>query len=153
MGTDWVAGMTLTSARLAASTMSAQRSYVPTVGGDGGAAYSTQSGWYFQVGTIVFVNIYLIITGAGSGAVNVTIDMPTDVDRSAQQIIPFSGEGLRGSASDVTGTIQFFTSGSGAAADRLRGSSDTGTNIDTNLTGADLAAGAIIRAQGFYLSA
>ena len=38
-------------------------------------------------------------------------------------------------------------------ADRIRGSSNDSTNIDSNITGADLSAGATLIIQGFYREA
>ena len=79
--------------------------------------------------------------------------MPSSVDRSHGQLLPIDGSGLRGSGSSVHGACAFFTSGSGATADRIRGSSNGSTNIDSNITGADLSAGATLIIQGFYREA
>lgn len=115
--------------------------YTPAVGGAGAATYTTRTGWYYEQGDEVFFTAYIVVNGAGSGASNVTIDAPVSIDRTTRQTVFVSGEGLTAGNSGSLSLVS-FTGGSGATFDRLRNS--TGANI----TGAGLAAGAILTATG-----
>jgi hypothetical protein len=127
--------------------------YTPTVGGAGTATWTTRTGYYYKLGKIVFVTVYLEVNAAGSGASNVTIDMPSSVDRSTRQLIPANTEGLFAGGLLSNGALVFFTGGSGATSDRLRVSNNNANNQDGNVQGLNLVAGALIVIQGHYREA
>ena len=115
--------------------------YTPAVSGGGSATFSTQTGWYQQMGKETFFTAYLVVNAAGSGASNVQIDAPVSIDRTTRQQVGVACEGLTAGNNGSCQAVA-FTSGSGATFDRLRNS--TGGNI----TGADLQAGAILTVEG-----
>lgn len=119
--------------------------YTPTVAGDGGATFTTRTGWHMQVGKMRFFTAYVVVNTAGAGAANVTITAPVSIDRTTRQVVVASFEGL--TANNGTGHAVAFTGGAGAVFDRLRGSTNT------NITGAMLAAGAIITVTGWIREA
>jgi hypothetical protein len=130
--------------------------YTPVFSGIGTADFSVRAGWHVNIGKMRFVNIYAKIGTAGSGSSVVTASLPTTPDRSNRQLIPFSGDGLRGTGSSVQGVAPIFSSAegfSGAQVDRIRGSSNSTPNIDTNIIGSDLSANAFLNIQGWYLEA
>lgn len=127
--------------------------YTPTVGGDGTATYSVQTGYYMKVGLMVFVTIYLSVTNAGSGSDNVTVTTPSDPDRSTRQTLVMSTEGVFDSGMLGTGHAVTFTGGTGAVWDRLRATNNNAANRDGNITGADLLASSLITIQGWYREA
>lgn len=137
-----------------AITYADPHTFTPTVGNDGTATYSTKSGWWYRIGTMRFVNIYLVVNAAGSGAGIVTVSVPFTVDRTNRQTLTMHTESTGPNLSHIgDGQCVFFTGGSGGVADRLRTSSNDGTNRDVNLTGADLLAGSIITIQGWLREA
>ncbi|MFF7331526.1 hypothetical protein [Streptomyces sp. NPDC008150] len=125
--------------------------FTPAVGGAPGTVWSVRTGWYFRIGPLVFACAYLGITSVGTGGTNiVTVDMPTDVYRGTRQVLPMHTESTGPNGSHVgDGQAVFFTSGSGPTSDRLRTSSNDGTNRDSNMTAADLIGGTIT-IQGWY---
>lgn len=116
--------------------------YTPTFGGTGGATYSNRTGWYFRLGPLIYFSAYAVVDGAGSGASNVTVTAPVSVDRTTRQRVGASIEGAT-AGNNGSGTALWFTTGSGAASDRIRNS--TGGN----LTGADMQVGTIIAVEGW----
>lgn len=143
--TDWAAGMDITSARLVASTLGDKKSWVPAFGSAGTIAYSNQAGWYFELGPIVFFSAYLVVTSAGTGSSGITMNAPTNIDRSTRQVV--SGLALGTSSRNGSWMIQSNTTGSGSTFDRINGSSGT------QIIGSDIDSTAIIAIEGFYLSA
>ncbi len=128
--------------------------YTPTVGNGGVVTWTTRTGWWMRIGKMIFVNVYLTVNAAGSGAANVTVDMPSSVYRGTRQTLTMHTEGTGPGAAHIgNGECVFFTGGSGATADRLRTSSNGATNADANITGADLLAGGIIVIEGWYREA
>lgn len=129
--------------------------YTPTVGGAGTATYFTRTGYYYKIGKLVYVCIYINVNAAGTGSSIVTVDMPSNVDRSTRQALLLHGEtiGAGGSASSNIrgGECVFFTGGTGATSDRLR--VDNGTSMESNVLGNDLLTNAIITIQGWYREA
>lgn len=125
--------------------------YTPTVTNGGTVTFSTQTGFYVQIGEMFYVTVYLVISGAGSGAGIVMLDMPTAVYRGTRQTLDMHCESVGPGGSHIgNGNCVFFTSGSGATSDRLRQSSNGATNADANITGADLLVGGIIVVEGWY---
>jgi hypothetical protein len=103
---------------------------------------------------MVFIDIYLVINAAGSGAATVSVDMPSNVHRSLRQTITMHTESTGPNGTHIgNGQCVFFTTGTGATSDRLRTSSNDATNRDLNITGADLLAGGLITIQGWYREA
>lgn len=129
-------------------------SYTPTVTNGGSVTWTTRTGWYKRRGKTVEVCVYLAVNAAGSGGSTVMVDMPSSVYRGTRQLMPMHTESVGPNGSHIgNGTCVFFTGGSGATSDRLRTSSNDGTNRDSNITGADLLAGGTITIQGWYREA
>lgn len=132
----------------------AWNTYVPAVGGGGTATFSVQSGWWQRTGKRIDVGIYLVVNAAGSGAANVTVDLPTTPYRGTRQTLPMHTESVGPNGSHVgNGAAVVFTGGASVTVDRLRTSSNDGTNRDSNITGADLLAAGVIDIQGWYREA
>lgn len=132
---------------------SGTHTFTPTVGNAGTATFSTRTGYWIRVGNMYFVNMALVVNAAGSGAGIVSVTVPFNVDRTIRQAITMHCESVGPNGSHIgDGECVFFTGGTGGVADRLRNSSNDGTNRDSNLTGADLLAGGIITIQGWLLA-
>lgn len=128
-------------------------SFAPTVSNTGGATWSKRSGYWVQLGPLRYVNVDLVVSGAGSGANTVTVTFPFNVDRTNRQTLTMHTESVGPNGSHIgDGQCVFFTSGSGGVSDRLRTSSNDPTNRDQNITGADLLSGGIITIQGWLLA-
>ena len=129
-------------------------SYTPTVSGAGSATWTTRDGWYYKLGKIVFIGVYLQASGAGSGTSNVTITLPSTPYRGSsanrrQRIGCHAGAVTAGTNSSVSGSFNavVFAGGSGAQIDRFSGP----TGID--LRGDNVAATTIITMDGWYREA
>ena len=119
--------------------------YTPTIANGGTATFTTNTGWYFEIGSsIVFFCAYFQVNAGGSGASNVTITSPTNVDRTTRQVVGAVRETSGGPRSE--GGLVAFTGGSGAVWDRMYFGA-------TDLTGANLSAGSIHTFQGWYRAA
>lgn len=153
--TDWAAGMDMTTARLLASALGDVKSYSPVVAGGGSLAFSTQDGWYFKLGPLVYVNIYLVASAAASGVANITITTPTNPDRSHRQVLRGFATSWGGGNHDRDVALVAFTGGSGAVWDALYTSQNTATDYVRVMsdTGATWPAGAVTVISGWYLSA
>jgi hypothetical protein len=129
--------------------------YTPTVTNGGSVTWTTRTGYYYKLGKIVFVCIYLNVNAAGTGTGLVLVDMPSSVDRTNRQALTLHAEtiGANGNATSSIrgGECAFFTGGTGATSDRLR--VDNGTSNESNIQGADLLAGGLITIQGWYREA
>lgn len=129
--------------------------YNPNVTNGGSVTWTTKTGYYYKIGKLVFVCIFLNSNAAGSGTSLVSVDMPSNVDRSTRQALTLHGEtiGANGSASSSIrgGECVFFTGGTGATSDRLR--VDNGTSNESNIQGVDLLSNALITIQGWYREA
>ncbi|MEV6014747.1 hypothetical protein [Streptomyces sp. NPDC051997] len=129
--------------------------YTPTVTNGGSVTWTTRTGYYYKLGKIVFVCVYLNVNAVGTGTGIVSIDMPSNVDRTARQALTLHAEtiGANGNATSSIrgGECVFFTGGTGATSDRLR--VDNGTSNESNIQGADLLAGGLITVQGWYREA
>ena len=135
-----------------------RKTYTPAVGNGGTATFTTRSGEYLLLGgattpVVCFVNIYIVVNAVGSGAVNVTIDGPVDIDRTRRQSLYCNSEGGFATAASLIGTVTSFTGGAGATFDRVRMTDNSGADAIPNLTGADLRAGMILNINGFYFVA
>lgn len=124
----------------------APSSYTPTVTGGGSVTWTTRTGYYWRVGKMVFVTIFLIVNATGTGSSAVSVDAPSSADRSTRQALTMHAEGV-GSGLPGTGSLVAFTGGSGATFDRLRSYSNQ------NILGSDLNPGATITIQGWYREA
>jgi hypothetical protein len=129
--------------------------YTPTIGNGGSVTWTTRTGYYYKLGKIVFVCIYLNVNAVGSGTSLVTVDMPSSVDRSTRQALTVHAEtiGANGNATSSIrgGECVFLTGGTGATSDRIR--VDNGTSNESNIQGVDLLAGGLITVQGWYREA
>jgi hypothetical protein len=126
--------------------------FTPGIAGTGGATFSTRTGWWYRIGPMRYVNMYFVVdpAGAGSGAANVTTTVPFNVDRTTRQTLTMHCESVGPNGSHIgDGQCVYFTGGSGGVSDRLRNSSNDGTNRDLNITGADLLANGIIVIEGW----
>ena len=117
--------------------------YTPVLTGGGSATYSTRRGWYYQVGPMVYMNAYVVVNAAGSGATVVTITAPFDIDRTNRQFVPTHTESLT-AGNNGSSTALAFNTGSGPTFDRIRNSTNG------SITGADLQAGGIITVEGWF---
>jgi hypothetical protein len=149
-------GQRLTWQRLQSGSPTDIASYVPTITNHGTAVFSIQTGLYSITDIWVDVMIFLAVTTAGSGSGIVTVDMPTNVDRTVRQALTVHGEtlGVNGNGASTGGTIRggecvFFTGGSGARADRIRVDDSDGDG-ENNIQGVDLKSGALVIIQGRY---
>lgn len=126
------------------------QTYTPTIAGDGGATYSTRTGFYWRAGKVVTICIYLVVSTAGAGASAVTIETPTAPDRTTRQVIPgyTSGLGAAGAASLVA-----FTGGAGVVWDRIQFPGNAATDDDTAMTGAGMLNTGVLVFQGWYREA
>jgi hypothetical protein len=117
------------------------QTYTPTVNGGGAVTWTTRTGWWWELGEMVFFTAYLVVNTAGTGGSIVQVNAPTDIYRGTRQVVGMSVEngGLNGHSHAVA-----FTGSVGATWDRLR--SYDGQNI----VGSDLLAGALITVQGWY---
>ena len=120
--------------------------FVTTVTNGGTAAYVGTNGYWKRIGDEIFVNIMVVVSAAGSGALAVAITMPTSIDRTCRQSIPGHWDGIT-AALRGTGAALAFAGGSGATIDRLR------TSTNQNITGADLLVGSTLVIQGSYREA
>lgn len=133
-------------------------SFTPSWGNTGGASFSTNSGFYFKIGKMVFVHLHTIVSGAGSGSGIVSVNMPSVVDGTIRQVLTLHGEtvGVNGNA---TGTIRGgecvkFAGSNSATMDRLRvDSASSPVAREDNILGADLIVGATLTIQGWYREA
>jgi len=133
-------------------------SYTPTWANIGTATFTTNTGWYWKVGKMVFVTIYASINAAGSGTgTPITVTLPSNPDRSTRQMLPLHGETIKvngglGASTIRGGGAVTFTGGSGAVIDRLRVTDSDGDG-DNNIFGVDLSAGGILTITGWYREA
>lgn len=151
----WQPGMRMSAERLQRSSPTDIATYVPTVAGGGSATFNIQTGYYSRTDQWIDVVLYLSVSVAGSGSSNVTVDMPSAVDRSIRQALLIHGEtvGAGGGSGIIRGgECVFFTSGSGATSDRLRVDANAADG-EANITGADLKSGALITITGRYREA
>ena len=120
------------------------QSYTPGVNGGGAVTWTTRTGWWYQVGDMVFFTAYLVVNAAGTGSSIFQVMAPTDIYRGTRQVVGMSVEngGLNGHSHAVA-----FTGSTGPTWDRLR--SYDGQNI----IGSDLLAGALITIEGWYRKA
>jgi hypothetical protein len=116
--------------------------FTPTVTGGGTATFTTLTGLWERVGKMIFVNIYIVVNAAGSGATAISVAAPTVVARSQRQVMHAHGGGLGGPGAGEY-TALCFTTGAGAVIDRI-------TRGGVDLTGANLSAGATIAIEGWY---
>ena len=124
--------------------------YTPSVVSGGTVTWTDRTGYYYKLGKIVFVTVFLTVNAAGSGSGIIQVEMPSNVDRTTRQILGIHAEtiGANGNATSASrgGEAVFFVGGSGAFADRLRVDNTT----EQNILGADLLAGGTITIQGWY---
>lgn len=117
--------------------------YAPGSSGGGIATFSTHTGWYFRIGPIILFEAYYIVNVAGSGGAAFQPRTPTNVMRGmGRQVVTAHVSGVSGPGTGEYSAL-FFDGGSGTTIDRL-------TRGGTDLTGANLLAGAIITIQGWY---
>lgn len=77
--------------------------YTPVMANGGSAAFSSAVGWYFIVGKLVHVTIYMVASVAGSGTTPITISLPT---------IPFrAGAGPGTTRQMISGNVAGVLSG------------------------------------------
>lgn len=121
-------------------------SYTPTVGNAGTATWTVRSGYYYKLGKLVALAIFLQVNAAGSGASTLTVTAPSTIDRSIRQVLTAN---IEGTASGIDGcaTLMVFLGGSGATFDRIR------TRDGGSMDGSDLATGTLVTIQGWYREA
>ncbi|WP_030168910.1 hypothetical protein [Streptomyces sp. NRRL S-813] len=130
--------------------------YTPAVGNGGTATWTTRTGYYWKLGKVVFVCIYLVVNAAGSGTNGVAVDLPSNPDRSTRQALTIHAEtiGVGGTAGGTIrgGEAVWYPGGVGATSDRMRVDDSDGDG-ENNILGADLKAGGTITIQGWYREA
>lgn len=124
--------------------------YTPTVANGGTATFTTRTGWYYRLGSMVFFNVELLVNAAGSGASFVTITAPTGIDRTTRQVVPAQGRSVFTAGIAANGSATALTTGAGAVFDEIVMSNDNALNRDGLLTGAALLAGARLTLSGWY---
>lgn len=154
--TPMAAGSNLTADRINAM-VGVMTPYTPVVTNTGGAAFSTLTGFFVRVGPIVFVNIDMVVSGAGSGSGLVSVTLPTNPDRNQRQALTLHTETI-GAAGNASGHIgggeaMWFPGGTGAASDRLRIDEGATTARENNVQGVDLLVNGHLTIQGWYLEA
>jgi hypothetical protein len=127
--------------------------WTPAVTNGGTVVWSRQDGWYQRIGKMIFFEIYLASSSAGSGSTTVTISLPT---------VPFrEGEGANttrqtffGHASGMSGSGNAFQSGPLAAVCTAGGSGAVIDQIQdavaTNLWGQNFGSACAVTIQGYY---
>lgn len=130
--------------------------YAPNVTNGGTVTWTTRTGYYWKLGKLVFVCIYLVANAAGSGTSGVSVDLPSSPDRSTRQTMTLHGEtigvGGTGGGTIRGGEAVWYPTGTGATSDRLRVDDSDGDG-ENNILGVDLKAGATITIQGWYREA
>lgn len=124
----------------------APTSYVPVVSGGGTATFTTNAGYYWRLGKMVYFSVYVVVNAAGSGAGTVSITAPSNIDRTTRQEVHCHTESMT-TGNNGSSTLLSFTSGSTNVWDRIRNSTNG------SITGADLLAGSIITVNGWYREA
>jgi hypothetical protein len=111
--------------------------YTPTVTNGGSATFTLDSGWYVQMGFMVFLTINLTVNAAGSGGSTVNISLPFNADTSLSQCLSgtIGGSGTLGPVSCLLGSTTI---------NQMRASDGT------VVTGATLNATQTIRITGWY---
>ena len=143
--TNWLAGMEITAARLVDSTKADIATYTPAVTNGGSATWTTQTGWYWTIGSLCIFTAYLVLNNTGSGASLLTIAAPVSIDRTTRQEVMCVLDGL--TSISGTGNATALTTGSGAVFDRIR------TSTGTNVAGSSLTpTGGFITIQGWVRS-
>lgn len=115
--------------------------YTPVMTGAGSATWSTQQGWWYKIGPLIFFCAYFVASSAGSGTSTLSVSTPVPVDRTTRQEITAHISGVSTGTGEYTGL--FLTGGSGAVLDRL-------SRSGTDLTGANINNNALFTIQGFY---
>jgi hypothetical protein len=130
--------------------------YVPTVTNGGSVTWSQQLGWYKKLGKLVFVEIYLAASGAGSGTTGLTIGLPSTPYRDGggaattrQYLGAYCGGVAAGTNSSISGSFSavVLAGGSGAVIDQFRGPTDI------QMRGEQIQTSTIITIQGWYREA
>lgn len=148
-------GVLTVQADLAVTTTS-WTTYVPTVSNAGTATWAQRLGWYKKLGKIVFIEVYLAASAAGSGTTTLTVSLPSTPYReggglaTTQQLIPARAQAVAaGTNSSVSGTSSgvVLQTGSGAVLDQLRGPTDI------VMRGEQIGLTTIVTVQGWYREA
>ncbi|MDX5526088.1 hypothetical protein PV677_36070 [Streptomyces sp. DE06-01C] len=126
-----------------AVTSTTWSTYTPTVSGGGTATYSTRTGFYYKIGKIVYIHIYIACSAAGSGSTGISVTLPSVPYRGSadiRQYLPLYAGGIlpgSNSATGGTGIANINPGGSGTDIDQLRSASDIqyrGTNLSNTAT-------------------
>jgi len=128
-------------------------SYTPTVGNGGTATFTSTTGWWQRVGSMIFFNAEFVVNAAGSGAGLVTVTLPTTPYRaggSGRQVVPCHSKGIWTAGMAADGCAVIMDTGSGAVIDQLSTSNDNALNRDGIVTGANLLAGSRMTIEGWY---
>jgi hypothetical protein len=131
--------------------------YVPAVTNGGTVTWSQQVGWYKKLGKMVFVEIYLSASAAGSGTTGLTISLPSTPYRDGgsganttrQVFYSYCGGVAAGTNSSISGSFTgvVLAGGSGAVIDQFRGPTDI------QMRGEQIGTSTIITIQGWYREA
>lgn len=127
--------------------------YTPSIIGGGSATFSTLTGkWQRVAPKVVKFNVTAVVSVTGTGSSVVQFTVPTNIDRTIEQIMVAHIEGAA-TPSLRNAVAIAFRSGTGTTVDRIRWDNAAGTNSASNMVGSDLLAGAKLQVQGFYFEA
>jgi hypothetical protein len=131
--------------------------YTPTVANSGSATWTQRLGWYKKLGKIVFLEVYLQASGAGSGTTGLTISLPStpfregsgSANSSRQMLSAHASAVAAGTNSSVSGAscAVILQTGSTAIIDQLRGPTDIA------MRGEQIGSATFITIQGWYREA
>jgi hypothetical protein len=132
--------------------------YTPTIGGSGGATWSTRTGWWVRIGPMFFVNIDLVASGAGSGVGFLTATAPagmTAIERTDKQVITVHCKALSSAGIGsfyANGSAVALPTGSGVTINEMSVGIDNSQNRDDRIQGQDIIIGTEITIQGWLLA-
>lgn len=128
-------------------------SFTPTLafgGGSTGVTYGVQEGYYYRLGPVVFVSIYLDVTSTGTDTGNATIEgLPITVRSSSSQILEAQSDQVQFTANYTYMFGRPITSGTSI---QLWESASVSGSSSTNLTKSSFSATPSIRVQGYYFA-
>jgi hypothetical protein len=122
--------------------------WTPTWTGTGGAAFSTNTGYYKNFGDMYWFRFMTIPSVAGAGATVLTFTLPVNPDRTIRQTFDVHYETAAGNL--LTGNAVAFTGGAGAVVDRVRVQDAGAVDRIVNMTGANLTVGSLLSVWGWF---
>lgn len=111
----------------ALSTYTGFTSYTPVLsfgGGSTGIVYATQTGYYSQIGNLVFVSVFIDLTNKGSSTGSASVTLPVTPSSSVPQVLTVRSGSITFGAGNTTlhfllNNLLFQSSGSAVGANNL----------------------------------